>query len=148
MFNLHKEFLSFLKLLDEHSVEYLLIGGYAVNYFGYSRPTGDLDIWVNPTNENRGKLISALEQLRYKTSKLAEKDFTQPVVFYIGEPPFQIDVLNTISGVRFSEAFNRKNIIFIDATPINIIHLQDLKVNKFSSGRHRDLDDLENLPEA
>ncbi|MBI3192913.1 MAG: hypothetical protein HYZ34_00435 [Ignavibacteriae bacterium] len=148
MLNLNREFLTFIKLLHENNVEYLLIGGYAVNYFGYARPTGDLDIWVNPTNENHDKLIKALKHFHYNTEKLAEKDFTQPVAFFLGEPPFQIDVLNRISGIHFSDAYSRRNILTIKDVQIQIIHLQDLRINKLVSGRHRDLDDLENLPES
>lgn len=148
MLKLNKEFLTFIRLLNENQVEYILIGGYAVNFHGYARPTGDLDIWVNPTDGNRKKLASAVEQFHYNAAKLLELDFTKPVAFQIGEPPLQIDVLNKISGVQFSEALAKKIVFTLDSVPINIIHIEDLKINKFTSGRHRDLDDLENLPQT
>lgn len=142
---LDKEFLTFVQKLNEHRVEYLLIGGHAVNFYGYSRPTADLDLWVNPTVDNGNRLMKALEQLSYKTAKLLERDFTKPLAFNLGEPPFQIDVLNRISGLEFSGAYSRRDVTMIEGIAVNIIHLHDLRTNKLASGRHRDLDDLENL---
>ena len=134
-----------IQLLNEHDVEYLLVGGYAVNVYGYNRPTCDLDIWVNRTLDNGKKLIDAIEHFGYNTTKLHEKTFTEPLVFQIGEPPFLIDILNGIVGVQFEDAFQRRKIIHDEDVEINVIHINDLKVNKLISGRHKDLDDLENL---
>ncbi len=143
---LNKDFLKFLRILNEHQVEYLLVGGYAVNYYGYARPTGDMDIWFNPTMENCTRLVQALEQFGFNTEKLRQKDYTQPVAFILGEPPFQIDALNRISGLNFPDSYSRKKVFVIEDVQVQIIHLQDLRINKLVSGRHRDLDDLENLP--
>jgi hypothetical protein len=142
-----EQFRKFLLLLNENNVEYLLVGGYAVNIHGYNRSTGDLDVWVHRTTENGKKLVAAVEQFGFNAAKLREKNFTEPLVFQIGEPPFQIDILNGIVGVKFDEAFQRRKIIHDGNLAINVIHLNDLKTNKLLSGRHKDLDDLENLAE-
>ena len=124
----HETFRKFLKLLNENAVEYLIIGGYAVNFYGYSRYTADLDVWVNRTNENFAKLISAIEQFGYKTDKLLEKDISKPLVFSIGDEPFCIEILSGVVGQKFEEAFARKNILNADGFEIPFIHLNDLKV--------------------
>lgn len=139
------QFRKFLILLSEHGIEYLLVGGYAVNIYGYNRSTGDMDIWVNRTLENGTKLFEAIEKFGYKTEKLRERNFSEPLVFQIGEPPFQIDILNGIVGVKFEDAYQRRKIIYDEEIEINVIHLDDLKASKLISGRHKDLDDLENL---
>ncbi len=146
--NLSQEYLRFISLLNENMVEYLIIGGYAVNYHGYNRSTGDIDIFVHATLENRSHLLACLQQYEINTSKLIEKDFLQPLAFHIGEPPFVIDILNKVNGIHFSEAFEKKIIAIIEGIPINFISLQDLKVSKLITGRHRDLDDLEHLPKS
>src|ERR1700730_745776 len=96
----------FLKLLNSKRVEYLLIGGYAVGYYGYPRATADLDIWVAISPRNADKLVlvlsvfgSAVEELR-RALFLGEEKMAP-----LGEPPLRIELLTSISGVKFSECF-------------------------------------------
>ncbi len=79
----HRQLL--LSLLNNH-VSFILIGGYAVIYYGYERITGDMDIWLQPDNENRTKLLNALEEFGIDETdleKLRQTDFTVAQVFYI-----------------------------------------------------------------
>ncbi len=140
------DFKDFLKLLNEKKVEYLLIGGYAVGYHGYPRPTGDLDIWVRFSNENAARVAEALEDFGY-----AKKDQNLPVLLQFGKilrmgvPPFRLEVSTDIDGVEFDECYTNRVLLQIDEIPVTLIGYQDLLVNKKAAGRLKDLADVEEL---
>ena len=146
MIRLPKDFSEFLKLLNSKQIEYLLIGGWAVGYYGYPRATGDMDIWVSRKKENAVKIVEAFKEFGFDVPTLSIELFTkQNQVTRIGIPPMRIEILTTISGVSFEECFNNRQIAEVDDVNINFINLQDLKKNKAASGRYKDLDDLEKL---
>jgi len=146
MIRLPKDFSEFLKLLNSKQVEYLLIGGWAVAYYGYPRATGDMDIWVSTTNENAVKIVSVFKEFGFGIPQLSTELFTKEnQVTRIGVPPLRIEILTTISGVSFNECYERRKTEMIDDTKINLISLEDLKTNKAASKRHKDLDDFEKL---
>ncbi len=110
------------------------------------RNTGDLDIWLNPTKKNAEKILQAVNEFGFGSFKLTVADFTTTGnVIQLGYPPLRIDLLNEIDGVEFIECFKNKEVITIQGLQINFISYSDLLKNKKSSGRHKDLDDLENL---
>jgi len=146
MIRLPKDFSEFLKLLNSKQVEYLLIGGWAVGYYGYPRATGDMDIWVSRSGKNAEKLIEAFKVFGFDVPDLSIELFTKEnQITRIGVPPLRIEVLTTISGVTFEDCFPSRQIVVIDDVKINLISLEDLKKNKAASNRYRDLDDLEKL---
>jgi predicted nucleotidyltransferase len=146
MIRLPKDFSEFLKLLNSKQIEYLLIGGWAVGYYGYPRATGDMDIWVSSNTENADKLILAFKEFGFDVPDLSIELFTKEnQITRIGVPPLRIEVLTTISGVTFDDCFPRRKVVLIEDIKINLISLEDLKKNKAASKRHRDLDDLEKL---
>ncbi len=141
------DFKEFLKLLNENKVEYLLIGGYAVNYYGYVRPTGDMDIWISMSRANSKKIVAALKDFGFVSAKInADLFLREKSVVRMGVPPMRLEVLNYIDGVEFAECFAARKVIKIDETNVNLIALTHLKINKKASGRFKDLNDLENLP--
>lgn len=143
------DFKEFLKLLNDHAVEYLLIGGYAVGFHGYPRTTADLDVWVAVSEPNAGKLMQVFRCFGMVSDELNEALFTAPGnIVRMGVAPVRIEVLNEIDGVSFAECFARRLVEQIDDVPVNLIALDDLRRNKQASGRYKDLDDLEHLPEA
>ena len=143
---LSADFREFLRLLNDNHVEYLVVGGYAVGFYGYPRYTGDLDIWVRASIENGKRLRKALDQFGFGALKASAEDFTKEyAVIQLGYPPLRIDVVTTLDGVTFEECFRKRNNQILDGVPANLIALDDLKRNKRASGRSRDLDDLENL---
>lgn len=146
LFDAH--FLQFLELLSKHKVHFLLVGGHAVNLHGYPRTTGDMDIWVEPSNENAQKLVASIDEYGFDASPILDMDFTQMVVFNIGEAPAHIEIMNHISGVKFSEAFPKRQQVEVEGVSFSLIHLQDLRNNKRASARHKDLNDLEHLPDS
>jgi predicted nucleotidyltransferase len=135
--------------LNNASVKYLVVGGYAVNYYGYRRTTGDIDIWIAPENGmNKEKLIQAFKSLAIEEevlNMLSGMDFTKTLVFSDGEEPYKIDFLTQISGVDFNEAWNAKTEAIIDDVPIPFIHLHHLIVSKITTGRLKDKIDIETL---
>lgn len=135
--------------LNVQEVEYLVVGGYAVNFHGYRRTTGDIDIWIKPENEiNKQKIINCFRNLGVSEPKLIllnDLDFSKPVVFVDGEEPFKIDFMTFISGVTFEEAWPKKVVANLDGLNIPFIHLNHLVLSKFSTGRSQDKIDIEKL---
>lgn len=146
MTQLPHDFNVFLKLLNAHQVEYLVVGGYAVSFHGYPRPTGDIDIWIAINETNANRMVSVLREFGFALPDLSPHLFldTNNMV-RMGMPPVRIEILNEISGVLFDECYARRETTKVDETLINIIALDDLKRNKAASGRYKDLNDLENL---
>ena len=142
-----KDFKEFLKLLNANNVEYLLIGGYAVGYYGYPRPTGDMDIWIKTSQENAEKTVKALNQFGFTSPELTiDLLLKEKQIVRMGVPPFRLEVSTYIDGVDFDECFEAKETVDFDGVKTNLISLHHLKINKKASGRYKDLNDLENLP--
>lgn len=141
------DFKEFLKLLNAQQVEYLLIGGYAVGYYGYPRATADMDIWIAVHPQNARRVVAALREFGFDVPGLSPELFLREgQIIRMGEPPLRIEIATTISGVEFDECFAERQVEILDGIQVNLISLKDLKVNKKASGRHKDLNDLENLP--
>lgn len=144
---LYRDFKEFLKLLQENKVEYLLVGGYAVGFHGYPRPTGDLDVWVARSFENATKVVATLNQFGFVSDELTVELFTRhKSIVRMGVPPYKLEVITAIDGVDFADCYASRVESEIDGTNVKIIDLPNLKKNKLASGRPKDIDDLENLP--
>jgi len=144
---LPQDFRDFLKLLNCHKVEYLLIGGFAVGYHGYPRATGDMDIWIAASPKNADKMISVLKKFGFDVPELnADLFLKKRQVIRMGMPPIRIEVLTDISGVSFKECYEKRVTDFIDDIKVDIISLKYLRINKKASGRFKDINDLEHLP--
>lgn len=145
--NLPPDFKEFLKLLNARQVEYLLIGGYAVAYHGYPRATADMDIWIASTPQNAEKIVTALKEFGFDLPQLTIDLFLKAgQIIRMGVPPVRIEIATTISGVDFAECHAARVVDVLDGVEVNLIDLAHLKINKRAAGRHKDLDDLENLP--
>ena len=144
---LHPDFKDFLRLLTSHNVKYLLVGGYAVGYHGYPRATGDMDIWIERSESNSKKIVSAFHDFGMTGAGISEHLFLEKnKVIRMGVPPVRLEVITSASGVNFNECYSNREVMEIDGIMINFISLQDLKNNKHAAGRHKDMDDLEHLP--
>ena len=145
--HLPSDFKDFLKLCNDHQVEYLLIGGYAVGYYGYPRATTDMDIWVAINPQNSKKIVAVLKEFGFNLPELSADLFLhENQIIRMGIPPIRLEIATTISGVDFVTCFQSRVSDTIDGVQINIINLNHLRQNKKASGRYRDLNDLENLP--
>ncbi len=147
MIQIPPDFKEFLKLLNSHDVKYLLIGGYAVAYYGYPRPTADIDIWVALHPSNADKVVAVLKEFGFNVPGLAPDLFLQErQIIRLGVPPLRLEILTTIDGVAFEECYTQRTRDVVDDVPVDFISLRHLKINKKASGRHKDLADLDNLP--
>jgi len=143
----HPDFKDFLKLLNSHGVEYLIVGGYAVGLHGYPRATGDMDIWIAVDPSTAKKVANVVREFGMPEELITEDLFLQrDKVIRMGVPPVRIELITGASGVNFSECYSRREVVEIDGVQVNFICLEDLKVNKKASARHKDLEDLEHLP--
>ncbi len=137
-----------LLLLLKHKVEFMLIGGYAVIYYGYERGTADMDIWLKPTNENRDKFIAVMMEhgISDETVKAVSKmDFTKAKVLTIGSKPSQIDFLTKVQGLTYEEADKEKRLFPMKDQLIPIIQYHHLIITKMIAGRLQDKADVDIL---
>jgi len=138
------DFKEFLKLLNSNRVEYLVVGGYAVNYYGFSRATADLDIWIAINPKNAELVGEAVREFGFKEAESAL--FLQPrKIIRLGVPPVRLEILTSISGVDFAECYTRRVEADLDGVTAPFIRRDDLIRNKSASGRLKDRLDLEQL---
>lgn len=122
---LDKDFKEFIELLNEHKVDYLVIGGYAVNYHGYPRYTKDIDFWIWMIEPNIEKLIDAIKDFGFGALKLEVEDFMTPEnVIQLGYEPYRIDLLVDVEGVDFEECYNRGTEGDLDGTAVKFLSLR------------------------
>ena len=143
------DFKEFLRLLNSHGVEYLLVGGYAVGYYGYPRATADMDVWIDRTPENAGRVVEALRAFGFSPEAVSADLFlAENQVVRLGVPPLRLEILTSISGVTFTECYPQRTRAVLDGVEVALISLPHLRVNKAASGRPKDLDDLQHLDPA
>jgi predicted nucleotidyltransferase len=143
---LNKHFLDFLRLLENHKVEFVVVGGYAVGVHGFPRYTGDLDVFVAISRENADRLIGVFGEFGFSSLNLKSEDFLEPnIVIEIGREPMKIQVLTGIDGISFEQC--RIDRIFVDDSGLRIpfIGFDSLLANKAASPRNKDRIDLEEL---
>jgi hypothetical protein len=138
----------FLLALVKHDVDFIVVGGLSVVFHGYIRTTGDMDLWIRPTNENKMKLLPVIAQFGLSTEStnlLKTKDFTEMLAFHFNNPPDKIEFLTFISGLRFDDAWVNCDHLIIENRTIPFLGFEDLIINKISSGRLKDQADVEEL---
>ncbi len=140
--------LTFLRLLAQHRVRYLVVGGEAVIYHGYPRGTGAVDFFYDNTPANSRRLYTALHDFwagRIPGVKSAEELREPGIIIQFGRPPHRIDLMNQIDGVHFRDAWPSRISVKIEAesgpVPINYIDAKSLLINKQATARPKDLDD-------
>jgi hypothetical protein len=148
---LQKDLKELLLAFNEHGVEYLVVGGYAVGVYSEPRATKDLDIFIRPDVQNTEAVFRALQAYGAPLDGLSPADFrNEPgAVFQIGVPPFRIDILQSIDGVAFDEAWKARVEALVEGEiPAHIISKEHLILNKLMSGRPQDLADVNAIQEA
>lgn len=144
------DFQDFLRALNEAEVRYILVGGYSVILYGYSRATGDLDVWVERTAENYARLARAFHRFGMPLFDMTKENFLgNPAmdVFTFGRQPVAIDIITTLKGGDFADSFDRAPEMDVDGLRVRVINRQDLIAAKRAAGRNRDLNDIEHLGE-
>ncbi|QCR24808.1 hypothetical protein C1N53_00985 [Pontibacter sp. SGAir0037] len=126
----------------------MIAGGFAVAMYGYPRYTGDIDIWVNPTQQNAVYMLQVIQQLGFADHHVTLEDLTTPdIVVQLGYPPNRIDMSTGLTGVDFAACWERKVSQPFGNTTAYFISLNDLRETKKATARQQDLLDLQNLPE-
>jgi len=138
-----------LRALNDHGVEYLIVGGYAFGVHAEPRATKDLDIFIRSDGENSKAVFHALAQYGAPLQDLTPSDFMDGTTFQIGQPPARIDILQHIDGVSFEEAWERRIEGVIDGEiRAAVISRDDLIRNKLATGREQDILDVKMLRAA
>jgi predicted nucleotidyltransferase len=137
-----------LEALNAHGVEYLVIGGHAVSAYAEPRNTKDLDILIRDTPENALRTYRALAAFGAPVKDYHPSDFHGHPgrTIQFGVPPGRIDILQSIDGVSADDAWHQRNCqVLLGDTPVNLISLEHLILNKRAAGRLQDLADVEKL---
>jgi hypothetical protein len=135
-----------LRVFSLYKVDYLIIGGYAVAFHAEPRFTKDLDILVRASQENARRVYQALRAFGAPLSGLTEKDFEHEGYFYqMGTPPLRVDILMSIDGVEFDDAWARRVESTIGDVEALFISKEDLIAAKTAAGRPQDLLDVQTL---
>lgn len=143
---LPEEWRAFIELLNSNEVEYLIVGAVALAYHGMPRYTGDLDILIRNSPENAKRLETALDRFGFASLGLTAADFVNSYqVIQLGVAPTRIDLLTSLTGVSFDEAWRERIHDEFVGVQTNIIGREALIKNKKSTGRPQDLADLEAL---
>ena len=143
---LDKDFNEFVELFVANGVRFLIVGGYALAAHGYPRATDDFDAWVWANSENAEKIIECLTEFGFGSLNLTTDDFTTlDRVVQLGYPPYRIDIITSISGVEFENAWANRWVIDVDGMQVPFIGRDDLLTNKRATGRPKDLLDVEYL---
>jgi hypothetical protein len=141
---MNPDFVDLLRALLAANARFMVVGAYAVGIHGWPRATKDLDVWVEPSLENAPKLIAALKEFGAPLMGLTEEDLKEPGVgLQIGMPPLRIDILTTVSGLTFAEAWaTHVEPQVTEGLRCPVIGLDALLANKRASGRAQDLADV------
>ena len=146
---MNSDFSDLLRLLAEHQVKFLVVGGYAVSRYTEPRYTKDLDLWIEPTAENAERCFRALAAFGAPLVGLGPLDFTQQgYIYQMGVPPTRVDVLMSLQSLSFAEAYDRRVAIELDGLTIPILSKADLIASKLAAGRPQDLLDVESLRDS
>lgn len=145
---IQKDFKELLELLNSHKVEYLIIGGYALAYYGHPQFTGGMDILVKAEPENARKILLVLNDFGFGELDISEDDLIcTGNVIQLGYPPVRIDLVTSISGVSWEQANSNKIKDEYGGVTTFIIGRREFIKNKKALGRHQDLADIEKLDE-
>jgi hypothetical protein len=140
------DFRDLLALFNKHQVEYIIVGGYALAFHGVPRYTGDIDIFVRSDSLNASRIMAALDEFGFGSVGLTPADFEkQKTVVQLGVPPVRIDIITSLTGVSWEEAFAKRVTGKYGDLSVYYVGLEQFISNKKATGRKKDLADLEAL---
>ena len=146
---MNSDFKDLLKAFNEEDVRYLVVGGYAYAEHVEPRYTKDLDVWIERTSENAGRVLTALREFGAPLQELSKDDLTAPGTFYqIGLPPNRIDIITQLEEMDFATCWERRKTVYFGELSVDYISLDDLLENKEHTARPHDLADAEHLRTA
>ena len=139
-----------LLAFNAHGVEFLVVGGWAVGFYAEPRYTRDIDLFIRASEKNSEAVFSALAEFGAPLAGLTPADFRDnpTSVFQLGYAPARADILQSIDGVDFEEAWEKRVEFTLEDVAVHVISADDLIRNKLKSGRLSDLADVEAIREA
>ena len=143
------DFKELLKIFEKYKIRYLVVGGYAVMKYSEPRFTKDLDVFIATDQDNANGVYAALKEFGAPLENLTSGDFTQKGYFYqMGRPPIRVDIMMSIPGIEFEEAWKNREKVEVDDLKILFISRSDLIRAKEASARPQDKIDIDKLKEA
>jgi hypothetical protein len=140
----HSDFSDLLSTFNAHGVEYIVVGAHALAAHGHVRATKGLDVWVKPSAENAARVLAALTSFGAPLQDLSQQDLAGPgLIFQMGVPPVRIDVITSIDGVEFSDAWPDRIEARLGDLAVPVLSRHHLIANKKAAGRLQDLADVE-----
>ena len=143
-----QDFRNLLELFNKHKVDYIIVGAYALGFYGAPRYTGDLDVFVRPDPVNAKRIMQALHEFGFGSVGLKAADFEEEgKVLQLGYPPVQIDIITSITGVLWEQARSGRVQGSFGDLMVHYIGRDEFITNKRALGRKKDLADLEAVGE-
>jgi len=143
---MHPDFKELLSEFNAHQVEYLVVGAHALAAHGHVWATKDMDVWVKPTRDNAERVIAALEAFGAPLHGVSIEDLSEPdLVLQLGVQPVRIDIITSISGVEFDDAYPERLETHFAGEPVGVLSRKYLIQNKSSTGRPQDIADVYQL---
>jgi len=139
------DFKEILSTFNAHEVRYLIVGAFAVMKYSEPRYTKDLDIWVEASLQNASRVFAALREFGAPLGDLTKEDFGSDGFFQIGQPPLRIDIMMSIEGVNFDDAWPNRLVGDFDGIPAIFIGKDDLVTAKLASARPQDIIDIHSI---
>ncbi len=142
----NSDFKDLLRIFNDFQVKYLVVGGYAVIKYAEPRYTKDLDLWISVDRENANAVYQALRAFGAPLTDITPDDFAEEGYFYqMGMPPVRVDILMSIPGVVFNNAWEKRVQVIFEDIPVSFIAKDDLIAAKKASARPQDLLDVQQL---
>jgi hypothetical protein len=146
---MNPDFVDLLRALIAADVRFLVVGAYALGFHGHPRATGDLDVWVEASDQNAPRIMRALAAFGAPLLDVRESDFAhEGITYQIGLPPGRIDILTQLTGLTFDEAWPDRAPGRFGDVDVDFIGRDAFIRNKKATGRSKDLGDIEALGQA
>ena len=143
---MNRDFVEMLSALSAEGAEFLVVGAHAMAAHGRPRATGDLDIWIRRSPQNAERVWRALARFGASMGELSIDDLQAPdLIFQIGVAPCRVDVLTSIDGVEFEDAWPERLDSRIEGLRVPVLSRRHLIANKRAAGGLQDLADVERL---
>ncbi len=144
---IHTDFREFVRALNTNSVEYVIVGAFALAFHGYPRATGDMDVWIRPLKPNVRRLLKALSDFGFEGLNLKEEDILSGKIIQLGYPPVRIDLVTVLDGINSDDIWDTRVSGKFGDLSVSYISRASFVKNKRALGRHKDLADIEMLGE-
>ncbi len=143
---LDANFLEFIECLNKNEARFVLVGGYAVVLNGHNRSTGDLDIFIERTEENIERVLTAIDDFGFGSIGFTKEDLLDTTsLIQMGLPPIRIDILSDVDGITFEETYKEAKDYEEEGVKMKVIHVNHLIATKLTVGRKKDIADVEAL---